>query len=181
MGILEISLLASLILILIISKIIRYEKQINEKEMQIIQFYLDGKFLCKNLIDSLRISNSSEFCASLIQRIKEYYNLEDIIVIDSIKMLYGENNTLLRSEVVHYIQDNLEIILSQLNDYALTQFSIFSKGRRYEIYISRIISREDAGDGLIICVENSPTLLSKQERESLETSINLLKNRIFYS
>jgi hypothetical protein len=181
MGILEISVFTSLVLAWIILRIIKYERQINEKNMQIIQFYLDGKFLSKNLADSLRISDSSDFCASLINRIKEYYNLEDIIVIDSIKMLAGENNTLLRSEIVYYIQDNMATILNNLNDYDLSKFSTFSKGKRYEIYVSRIISKEQAGDGLIICVENAPTLLSKQERESLEISVNLLKNRIFYS
>jgi hypothetical protein len=51
--------------------------------------------------------------------------------------------------------------------------------KTYEIYVSRIVSR-DEGDGLIVCVEHAPTLLSRQEKISLENSINLLKTRLLY-
>ena len=39
---------------------------------------------------------------------------------------------------------------------------------------------KDAGDGVIICVENSPSLLNKNEAISLENCINLLKTRLVY-
>ncbi|MEA0971708.1 hypothetical protein Megvenef_01692 [Candidatus Megaera venefica] len=33
---------------------------------------------------------------------------------------------------------------------------------------------------LIICIEQAPALLTKQEKNSLENSINLLKTRLLY-
>jgi archaellum biogenesis ATPase FlaH len=81
----------------LITKIFTYKKLLDEKNIQIIQHYLDGKFLYKNLVNSISMSNASEFCIQLIKDVKEYHNLEDVIVIDSIIMLSGENNTLLRS------------------------------------------------------------------------------------
>ena len=47
------------------------------------------------------------------------------------------------------------------------------------MYIASITPR-DEGDGLIICIEQAPALLTKQEKNSLENSINLLKTRLLY-
>lgn len=163
----------------LILKIIYYKKLLDEKNIQLIQFYLDTKFLCKNMAESLSISNPAFFCTKLLRKIKEYYNLEDIIIIDSIKMITGENNTRLRRDVIKYVQENSDSIFFNLHEYELIKYNFSAGNKNYEMYISRIVSR-DEGDGLIICVENAPTLLTKQEKTSLENSINLLKNRLLY-
>ena len=51
-----------------------------------MQLYLELKFLYKNLILSTQTSSSENFCIELILAIKEYYNLEEVIVVDSIHM-----------------------------------------------------------------------------------------------
>ncbi len=163
----------------LIHKIFYYKKLLDVKNVQLIQFYLDTKFLCKNMTESLSISNPDFFCTKLLKEIKEYYNLEDIIIIDSIKMLAGENNTLLRKDVISFIQKNSEYIFRNLHEYELIKHNFSTLNKNYAMYISRIVSK-DEGDGLIICVENAPTLLTKQEKNSLENSINLLKNRLLY-
>jgi hypothetical protein len=160
-------------------KTLKYKKSTDEKNVQLIQFYLDTKFMCKCLVDSLNISDPISFCTSLMLEIKEYYNLEDIIIIDSIKMISGESNTALRNEIVKYIQDNFQTITAELHDYMLVKFNFEAKHKSHVIYISRILSK-DEGDGLIVCVERSPSLLTKQEKRSLENSINLLKNRLLH-
>lgn len=85
-----------LLQIAVFYKIAGYKKMIDQKNIQLIQFYLDTKFICKGLIDSLRISDPLEFCKGLIAEVKEYYNLEDIIIINSIKIFDDENNTAFR-------------------------------------------------------------------------------------
>ena len=130
-------------------------------------------------MNSISISNTSEFCAQLIKSIKEYHNLEDVIVIDSIIMLSGENNTLLRSEIIKYIQKNIIRIRAAIEGHRLARFSCKISNSTYIIYISSIASK-DEGDGLIVCVEQAPSLLTKQEKNSLETSVNLLKTRLLY-
>ena len=65
-------------------KIMRYKKEVDEKNMQLMQFYLDAKFINKALVDSLKLSHSINFCKDLIERIKDYYHLEEIIIIDSL-------------------------------------------------------------------------------------------------
>ena len=168
-----------MIIILLIYKVLRYRQLLDKKNVQLIQFYLDTKFLWQSMAESLSISNPAFFCSKLLDKIKEYYNLEDVIIIDSIKMITGENNTRLRSDVIGYIQKNADNILHNLDEYTLIKYNFSTINKNYEIYISRIVSREE-GDGLIVCVENAPTLLTTQEKTSLENIINLLKNRLLY-
>jgi hypothetical protein len=171
--------LGGLIAWMLITIIFNYKKLLDEKNMQLIQYYLDGKFLYKNLVNSTSISNTSEFCIQLMKNIKEYYNLEDVIVIDSIIMLSGENNTLLRSEIIKYIQKNITRIRATIEGHRLARFSCKIRDSTYVMYVSSIASK-DEGDGLIVCVEQAPSLLTKQEKQSLECSINLLKTRLLY-
>lgn len=178
-GKLSLTLFVILLLILLLYKVVRYKKALDSKNVQLIQFHLDTKFLCKGLIDSLSISDSSIYCNSLIKRIKEYYNLEDIIIIDSLSMMAGENNTATRSEIVDFIQKNIQQITKNLHDHRLTKISIDNSQMQYVLYLSRLMEK-DEGDGLIVCVEKTPALLNKNEKISLENCINLLKTRLIY-
>lgn len=168
-----------LLVILLLYKVISYKKALDSKNVQLIQFHLDTKFLCKGLIDSISISDSATFCNLLIKRIKEYYNLEDIIIIDSLSMMDGENNTATRSEIVDFIQKNIKEITKNLHDHRLTKISIDNSQMQYVLYLSRLMEK-DEGDGLIVCVEKTPALLNKNEKISLENCINLLKTRLIY-
>ncbi len=178
---LEIALVIFVILfqMAVFYKIIGYKKMIDQKNIQLIQLYLDTKFICKGLIDSLRISDPSVFCKGLMGEIKDYYNLEDIIIIDSIKMVDGENNTVLRSEVIKFIQKNIKQISGDLNEHKLVKLSMSILEKKYVLYLSRLITT-DEGNGLVACIEHAPSLLNTHERISLENCINLLKTRLIY-
>jgi len=39
---------------------------------------------------------------------------------------------------------------------------------------------KDEGNGMIVCIEDAPSLLTTQEKTSLENCINLLKTRLLY-
>ena len=53
-----------------VAKVFSYKKLLDEKNVQLKQFYLDGKFLYKNLVDSITISSTSEFCSRLLKCIE---------------------------------------------------------------------------------------------------------------
>ena len=173
------TLFVILLQILLFYKVINYKKILDNKNIQLIQFHLDTKFICKGLIDSLCISDPVAFCNALIKKIKEYYNLEDIIIIDSLSMIDGENNTAIRSEILKFIQKNMQQISKNLHDHKLTKVNIDNSRMQYVLYLSRLMGKGE-GDGLVICVENSPALLNKNEKTSLENCINLLKTRLVY-
>ena len=166
-----------LLQIAVFYKIAGYKKMIDQKNIQLIQFYLDTKFICKGLIDSLRISDPLEFCKGLIAEVKEYYNLEDIIIIDSIKIFDDENNTAFRSDVIKFIQKNIKQISQDLNNHKLAKLNMNIAEKKYVLYLSKLITTKES-NGLIACVEHAPSLLNKHERISLENCINLLKTRL---
>ncbi len=168
-----------IVLAWLIIRMIKYHKSLEEKDVQLVQFYLDNKFLYESLVDGLNTPSPTVFCSWLIKKIKDYYNLEDLIIVDSISMPYGENNTILRNEIFEFIKENSRRIYSAIDDHRLSRFVCKTKNRQYHIYISRIVSQEES-DGLIVCVENAPSLLSRQEKLSLENIINLLKTRLLF-
>jgi hypothetical protein len=94
-------------------------------------------------------------------------------------MIDGENNTATRSEIVNFLKTNINKITRNLHDHKLTKVSINNVKMDYVLYLSRLMGK-DEGDGLIVCVENTPTLLNKNEKTSLENCINLLKTRLIY-
>ena len=176
--------LLSIVLVFLLSvlllRLYQYKKIIDKKNVELVKYYLDTKFICRNLLDSLTISDSNKFCAQFMKIIIEYYYLDDIFIIDSLYMPNIEAQTLLRKDITFYIRDNLELILFELNVHNLVKFQFDAGGKKCIIHISKI-ARDDDFSGFVVCVEKYPSLLATQERNSLENSINLLKNRLFYS
>ncbi len=176
--------LLSIVLVFLLSVLIlrlyQYKKIIDKKNVELVKYYLDTKFICRNLLDSLTISDSNKFCAQFMKKIIEYYYLDDIFIIDSLYMPNIEAQTVLRKDITFHIRDNLELVLFELNVHNLVKFQFDAGEKKYIIHISQI-ARDDDLSGFVVCVEKSPSLLATQERNSLENSINLLKNRLFYS
>lgn len=175
LGIILIFLLSGLFL-----RLHQYKKIIDKKNVELVKYYLDTKFICRNLLDSLTISDSNEFCAQFMKKIIEYYYLDDIIIIDSLHITNVEAQTVLRKDITAYIRDNIELISLELDANNLVKFQIDSGEKKFSIHISKIATGDDYS-GFVVCVEKYPSLLAIQERNSLENSINLLKNRLFYN
>ena len=166
--------------IVLIYKLRSYKKIIDNKNIKLIQYYLDAKFLAKHLRSNIDASDPSVFCKSLIDDIKEYYNLEDVLIIDSMRSIYSERNTALRAKIIDFIADNFGFVEAKLSKGCFVTLNTSCQGREYVLHLSSIISSHD-NDGLIVCIEKSPSLLSENELLSLENIVNLLKTRLMYS
>lgn len=161
-------------------KISQYKKKIDKKNKQLMQFYLDTKFISKGLVDSLVAPHSTNFCNSLIEQIKNYYNLEEIIIIDSVRMLAEKDpHTTTKNAVINFVKADIEPMLRMLSGHNIKKFNMKISDEEYVLYVSKLVATEE-NDGVIICVEMAPSLLNKNEKISLENSINLLKNRLLY-
>ena len=79
-------LLSMVVLYFLFKIVFDWKKGLDKKNLNLMQLYLELKFLYKNLILSTQTSSSENFCIELILAIKEYYNLEEVIVVDSIHM-----------------------------------------------------------------------------------------------
>jgi DNA-binding transcriptional regulator LsrR (DeoR family) len=145
-----------------------------------MQLYLELKFLYKNLILSTQTSSSENFCIELILAIKEYYNLEEVIVVDSIHMEFKTRTiSLLKKEIYNFVQCNLYTLKEKFKTKDVVVLNTKINNKKYILYIAELARGIDC-DGFIICVENFPSLLSKNELLGLESNINLLKTRLFY-
>jgi hypothetical protein len=164
----------------LIYKLGSYRRVIDNKNVKLIQYYLDAKFLAKHLRSNIDSSDPSVFCKSLIDDIKEYYNLEDVLIIDSINGVYSERNTVLRANILDFIANNFSFLEAELSKGGFVTLNTSCQGREYVLHLSSIILSHE-NDGVIVCVERSPSLLSENELLGLENIVNLLKTRLMYS
>lgn len=165
--------------IFIIAKsLLIWKKKLEKKNTKLIQLYLELKFLYKNLATSAAVNCSTDFCKHLVLSIKEFYNLEEIVIIDSIKIDFKSNNiNFLKKEVYNYAQKSSKEIKRRIkNKKYLVQYAEI-KSTRYILYIFDLAHNIDC-EGFIICIENYPTLLNENELIGLESNVNLLKTRM---
>lgn len=162
----------------VIARVFKWKSKVDKKNVRLMQLYLELKFLYKNLTDSAVITNSTVFCQNLISSIKEYYNLEEIVIIDSVKMEFQCSSiNVLKKAVYGLVQKNEVEIKRRLSSKASITQHIEIDGKKYIFYIFDLIPDVEC-DGFIVCVENYPTLLTKSELLGLENNINLLKTRM---
>lgn len=155
----------------------RGKKLLEDKNLRLIQLYLDTKFISKIISDSLNISNPKEFCESVTSDIILYYNLEDIIITSS-EIVTKINSNSLRRDVIKFIKEHSEQIENLLRNKNFVKVKLESNSRKLQLYISA--AKEVISQGLIVCIENSPVLLSDNELSSMENCINLMKTRLVH-
>lgn len=166
-------------LISLVYIVISYSRQIDRKNQKLIQFYLDMQFINRAIINSLNETASEKFCKKMIDDIKLYFDLVDIVIIDSMQMVKYEKNTLLRSDIIDYIEGNIEDITKKLDSSKLCRKKIKLYNEIYNLFICPI-TPDLTNDGLIVCIEKDPSMLNPAEQSSLENSLNLLKTRLMY-
>lgn len=173
-------LLSMVVLYFLFKIVFDWKKGLDKKNLNLMQLYLELKFLYKNLILSTQTSSSENFCIELILAIKEYYNLEEVIVVDSIHMEFKTRTiSLLKKEIYNFVQCNLYTLKEKFKTKDVVVLNTKINNKKCILYIAELARGIDC-DGFIICVENFPSLLSKNELLGLESNINLLKTRLFY-
>lgn len=174
------ALLLMVVLYFLFKIVFDWKKGLDKKNLNLMQLYLELKFLYKNLILSTQTSSSENFCIELILAIKEYYNLEEVIVVDSIHMEFKTRTiSLLKKAIYNFVQCNLYTLKEKFKTKDVVVLNTKINNKKYILYIAELARGIDC-DGFIICVENFPSLLSKNELLGLESNINLLKTRLFY-
>ncbi len=158
----------------LVYKLILYKKIIKQKNIQLMKFYLDMKFLEKNLYDCFQVNDNLLCCNKLIDNIKIYYTLEDLLIIDLINKSYDTQNLSLQSKIISYIAKNIERIEYRLKQEVFLEASIEYLDTEYILHISAI-KTASFNNGLVVCIESKMGLLTQFELHSLRNSINLLK------
>ncbi len=159
-----------------------YNLLLEEKNLKLIQFYLDIKFISQCVSKTLSTISASDACNSLVDSIKNYYSFEDLLVFNSKYFTSGAQDTPLAKNVAIYInQSNCRIkdFLKNQDDFFIENFCY--QGLDYSLYITATSSSLDSKeDGLIVSVDRHQNRFSKNEMICLKTSISLLKINISY-
>lgn len=160
-----------------LNKLLSYQKLFEDKNKKLIQLYLDMKFFCRILNNNLKMHDSHEFSSYLINEIKQYYSLEDIVIIDSLTAKQEENEKSLKTLITGFLKQNTSKITNKLQTEAFVEEKVKFDGNYYRLYLSSITPENY---GLVVCIESEPHLLSKTEIVSLENAITLLKARMLH-
>ena len=163
------------LVIMIIMKSIKYCDRKNQK---LIQLYLELKFLHKNLNNLENSLTSLNFSFELIESIKEYYNLEEIIIFDSINMEFKTSRPkVLKKEIHDFLQKNFTRISKNFTTQEYIKNKIKVNGKEYVLYIFKLAYNSD---GFVVCVEDFPSLLTNYELLGLATNVALLKVNLLH-
>ena len=154
------------------------ENLLKKSNLKLIQLYLDMKFISKLIRDNLYLANSPEFCQKIISDIIEYFNLEDLIILDYVKGPSSQSDPILRFEILEFISKNDDKIRKYIEQDELMKIKFSSKlSKNLLLYISPL-NYKDSEAGMIVCVENEPAFLSALEMSTLKSCLDLLKTRL---
>ena len=95
-GYIDIVLLISFVInIALLAVNIHFRQSNEDKDVKLIQFYLDLKFIYHQIAEFSKFDNRQKFAVELKRNMQEYYHLEDILILDSIGMAKAEKNNFL--------------------------------------------------------------------------------------
>ena len=127
--------LSIVVLYLLFKTAVEWKKGLDRKNLSLMQLYLELKFLYKNLVHSTQSSSSENFCIELMLSIKEYYNLEEIMVIDSIHMEFKTRTiSLLKKEVCDFLPGNLISLKEKFKTEDIVVLNTTINNRKYVLY-----------------------------------------------
>lgn len=164
-------LVSSLVVILIITlliQLLRLNKEINEKNMRLIQFYLDRRFVSKCIVNILVSLDLKQCYLNLIKDIKDYFQLDDFIVLKGNSDTF--NSLFFNEEIKEFLQD--EKLDAKLECFHISSKSIITSKGEYRLYIYHY-SPENPNNK-IICIKKEPYHLNDNAISTLQNLMNLL-------
>jgi hypothetical protein len=152
----------------------------SKKNIMLLRLNLDMSFFAKVLKKNLDVADASIFCTHFIDDIKQYYNFEDLVVIDSINTFNNRLHDPLRAKMLSTLINNLSAIRKKLqSDQVVLREITLEDERSYTMYIFPI--ENDTGtDGFIVCLESLPSLLDNHEITTLTNAISLLRSKLLH-
>ncbi|MFY9590100.1 hypothetical protein [Rickettsia endosymbiont of Halotydeus destructor] len=150
-------------------KLWRYEKILKEKNLRIIQFYLDKKFLLNHLVKNIEHFSPQKYAEEFLKNIKFYFNLEDIRIISQEELQKDKELSVL-------FKKELEDIILLSKKEITTLYHILSKesDSSNRLYIHLLSNKNQLNKKNLIYVK-APYIFNKDEKETLDIYIHLAK------
>lgn len=163
------------LVVFVITKIVKYEKTLKEKNLNIIQLYLDKKFLHNNLTSSFKAPKPQNYAESFLENIKIYFKLDDIRVIsrkelakdEELRFLFKDKLEKLATEFLSEAKKDIEALHEILCD------EDANSKKEHRLYVYMLSDQAKKQDTQNLIYVKSPYKFSKNELETLDIYVHL--------
>ncbi len=155
-------------IILIIKSFLSYQSTIKEKNFRLIQFYLDKQFINKLSLDLLSFNRSRHNYLEIADNIKEHFQLHDLLILADDNLSNSPYMFNFKPQVEQFVGKVTQQQI-QLEDNIYIK-NLESSGSDYILYFYYKFHASH----LVVCIQKDLYQLSKEDLETLKTSINLL-------
>ncbi|WP_417904537.1 hypothetical protein [Candidatus Tisiphia endosymbiont of Micropterix aruncella] len=169
-------LLITVIIILVV-KSLEYKVKLYDQGQRLYQFYIDSKFINALIVSHLQQSN--HFKSSIIRKIKDYFQLDDVLIVKYSDLQQGDiinkksclSQEQLQEIMSSYYDDYNKQVKQLDNSPVLLNFLTTD----YAEYILYIFFAQKIDQESIICIQKQANEISRAEIVPLSTAIHLLK------
>ncbi|MFP3012628.1 MAG: hypothetical protein ACEY3D_06865 [Rickettsia sp.] len=166
------------LVVVVISKITRYKKTLKEKNLSIIQFYLDKKFLHNHLNKNLKSPRTENYANSFLENIKSYFKLDDIRVISQKEL---ESDQELSSLFKEKLEEVAASFLDETKKDITALYEVLHANKEsqdqeeHRLYIYLPPDQIKKQDTKKLIYVKSPYKFTKEEIETLDIYIHLVQ------
>ncbi|MGX6960967.1 MAG: hypothetical protein ACIPMY_07245 [Rickettsia endosymbiont of Pentastiridius leporinus] len=163
------------IVVVVITKIIKYEKILKEKNLSIIQLYLDKRFLHNNLAKNFKSPKAENYAHSFLENIKAYFGLEEVKIISEEEVVKDEELSLLFKDKLEELATSF---LSEAEKDITALYEVLhnketSDKKEHILYVYLPPDKIKAQDIKNLIYIKSPRKLNKDELETLDIYIHM--------
>jgi hypothetical protein len=162
-------------MIILVVKLWVYRKKIHDKDQKLMQLYIDNKFINSLIVNIL--CNQDNTRPSLVGVIKDYFELDDIVVTRCSDLQYGNLTNITSFLSQKKLQEVME---TYYNNNKAKQSKKITKMLEflvtdYSEYILYIFFANEIDQESIICIKHQSNEITRDEVAHLNTAIHLLK------
>jgi hypothetical protein len=165
------SLICILIIIILTIKLSSLKKELDDKNVRLIQFYLDKKFINKTIVNLAYYYKPGQSHLDLIENIKNYFQLEDVVVLTKDNTVFKTSCS--NEQIDKFVHDNITQQGLNMQPLNIRYESLTTSQGQYQLYFYPYFMNNDINN-VIICVKKEPSNLNKDEVSTLKDSLNLL-------
>jgi hypothetical protein len=161
-------------IVIIVIKFVKYEKVLREKNLSIIQFYLDKKFLNIHLSQYFSEPRWQNYTLSFLDNIKFYFKLDDIRIISEKEL---ENDQELSSLFKKELEGLWASVLADTKKDATSLYQVINidNNNTYRLYIYLPHDRMHVSKEKTLVYIKAPYIFAKDEVETLDIYVHLAK------
>lgn len=163
------------LVVVVITKIIKYEKNLKDKNLNIIKLYLDKKFLHNHLTRSFKAPKPKNYAESFLENIKIYFKLDDIRIISQEELAKDEELRLLFKDKLEELATGF--LSETKKDIAALHEVLHNKEtngkKEHRLYVYMLSEQAKKQDVQNLIYVKSPYEFSKNELETLDIYVHL--------